>query len=67
MQFLSEQRYIAVVVAGTVQSCGAAPGNLKAKQDEHEDECRDRFATVTLQRRAPAIRRRVGRIEQRVG
>jgi hypothetical protein len=51
MQFLSEQRYIAVVVAGTVQSCGAAPGNLKAKQDEHEDECRDRFATVTLQRR----------------
>jgi hypothetical protein len=68
MQFLSERRYIAVVVAGTVQSCGAAPGDQKVKQDEHhEDECRDRFATVTLQRRAPAIRRQVGRIELRVG
>jgi hypothetical protein len=40
--FLSERRYIAVVVAGTVQSCGAAPVNQKVKQDEHhEDECRD--------------------------
>jgi hypothetical protein len=67
MQFLSERRYIAVVVAGTVQSYGAAPGNQKVKQDEHEDECRDRCATVTLQRRALAIRRQVGRIELRVG
>jgi hypothetical protein len=66
MQSLSERRYIAVVVAGTVQFYrGAQPP--KVKQDEHENECRNRCATVTLQRRSLAIRRQVGRIELRVG